>query len=94
MGLFWLLQLLHRLITRVPRDIEALIGINYVFKIHRVKHGEKLELLAHANGTTAAAVFAVNYHLTTPLKVQQVIILPVNQIDVSDLPPFEPYRVD
>jgi len=80
-------------ITRIPRDIETLIGINYIFKIHRVTHGENLETLAFLNGTTIAAIFAVNYNFSAPLWVDQVIILPINQTDVSDLPPFEPYRV-
>ena len=80
-------------ITRIPQELETLIGLNYIFKIHRVKQGESLDLLAQINGTTTAALFAVNYQLSTPLKAQQVIILPVNQSDVSGLPPFEPYRV-
>ena len=80
-------------ITRLPRDMGNLIGINPLFKIHRVKRGENLNVLAFANGTTSAAIVAVNYHLTTPLWAQQIIIIPVNQTDVSDLPPFEPYRV-
>ena len=80
-------------ITRMPHDMDTLIGINYIFKIHRVQHGENLELLAQRYGTTSVAIIAVNYHLTTPLWVQQVIVLPVNQTDVSELPAFEPYRV-
>ena len=80
-------------ITRIPQGLETLIGLNYIFKIHRVRHGESIQLLAQTNGTTTAALFAVNYHLSTPLQAQQVIIIPVNQPDVSELPPFEPYRV-
>jgi len=80
-------------ITRIPRGIETLIGINYIFKIHRLGYGEGLETLADSNGTTVAAIYAVNYNFSTPLQVQQVIIIPINQTDVSDLPPFEAYRV-
>ncbi len=80
-------------ITRIPQELETLIGLNYIFKIHRVKQGESLDLLAQINGTTTAALFAVNYQLSTPLRPQQIIIIPVNQSDVSGLPPFEPYRV-
>ena len=80
-------------ITRIPQELETLIGLNYLFKIHRVRQGESLDLLAYANGTTVAALFAVNDHLSTPLHPQQMIIIPVNQSDVSGLPPFEPYRV-
>jgi LysM repeat protein len=80
-------------ITRIPQELETLIGLNYIFKIHRVKRGESLDLLAQTNGTTVAAMFAVNYHLSTPLQAQQIIVIPVNQSDVSGLPPFEPYRV-
>ena len=80
-------------ITRIPQGLETLIGLNYIFKIHRVRQGESIQLLAQTNGTTTAALFAVNYQLATPLRPQQVLIIPVNQPDVSDLPPFEPYRL-
>jgi len=80
-------------ITRIPRGIETLIGINYIFKIHRLGYGESLETLADLNGTTVAAIFGVNYNFSTPLQLQQVIILPINQTDVSDMPPFEAYRL-
>jgi len=80
-------------ITRIPRELESLIGINHLFKIHRVQQGDKLASLAFKYGTSIAAISAVNYHFTTPLWVGQIIIIPVNREDVSDLPPFEAYRV-
>ena len=80
-------------ITRIPHDMGTLIGINYLFKIHRVIRGENLDLLAYVNGTTTAAIIAVNYQLAIPLRVHQIMVIPVNQTDVSDLPLFEPYRV-
>lgn len=80
-------------ITRIPRNLETLIGIHHIFIIHRVTQGESLSLLAFNNGTTEAAITSVNYQLSTPLWVHQIVIIPVNRTDVSDLPPFTAYRV-
>jgi LysM repeat protein len=81
------------IITRSPHGMEDLIGVNYIFKIHRVQQGWDIQNLASYYNTTVAAVIAVNYKLTTPIYPGQVVIIPVNQKDVSGLPQFESYQV-
>jgi len=80
-------------VTRTPHEIESLIGLNYVFRIHRAHRSEDIYVLAQENGTTAAAILAVNYIIKLPLKGQQLVVIPYNRTDVSDLPPFEAHRV-
>ena len=79
--------------VRRPHVIDELIGVNFIFKIHRVQQGESIEMLASSNGTTVASLTAVNYKLQTPLWAGQLVIIPGNQMDVSGLPQFEVYRV-
>jgi len=79
--------------TRVPHQIESLIGVRYIFKIHRLQQEETLSWLAYKYGTTQAAIIAVNYNLPNPLRAKELIIIPVNQSDTSGLPKFEAYRV-
>jgi hypothetical protein len=81
------------IITRRPHGIEDLVGVNYIFKIHRVQQGWNIEKLASYYSTTVAAMLAVNYKLITPLYPGQVVIIPVNRIDVSGLPQFQAYQV-
>jgi LysM repeat protein len=69
------------------------IGVNYIFVIYRVKQGWSIERLAAHYDTTAAALMAVNYRLITPLYPGQLIVIPINQVDVSGLPQFEAYQV-
>lgn len=81
------------IVTRKPHDIEQWIGVNYIFLIYRVKQGWSIERLAAQYNTTAVAVAAVNYKLSVPLHPGQLVIIPINQMDVSGLPQFEPYQV-
>ena len=80
-------------ITREFHNIDTLIGLNYLFRIHRVRQGETMQILAFREGTSVAALHAVNYKLSTPLRPRQMIVVPIFQKDVSDLPEFEAYRV-
>jgi LysM repeat protein len=79
--------------TRKPHTIDDLIGRYYMFKIHRVQQIEDIEGLARSNSTTVAVVMELNYKLQTPLWPGQLVLLPLNQRDVSLLPQFEIYRV-
>jgi LysM repeat protein len=79
--------------TRRPHTIDDLIGRYYMFKIHRVQQIEDIEGLARSNSTTVAVVMELNYKLQTPLWPGQLVLLPLNQRDVSLLPQFEIYRV-
>jgi LysM repeat protein len=79
--------------TRRPHVIDELIGVNFIFKIHRVQKLEEIRGLASANNTTVADVMELNYKLQVPLWPGQLVIIPFNQTDVSLLPKFEIYRV-
>lgn len=81
------------IITRKPHGMGEWIGVNYIFVIYRVKQGWSIERLAAHYDTTAAALMAVNYRLITPLYPGQLIVIPINQVDVSGLPQFEAYQV-
>ena len=80
-------------ISRQFHGIDTLIGLNHMFRIHRAAQGETLEILAIRDSTTVAALHAVNYKLSIPIRPRQMIVIPVFQKDVSDLPEFEAYRV-
>lgn len=80
-------------LTRTVHQIESLIGLNYLFRIHRTSRDEKISTLAFENGTTVEAILTLNYSISTPLKAQQLVVIPVNRRDISDLPKFEAYRV-
>jgi len=82
------------IVTRKPHDMEEWIGVNYIFLIYRVKQAWTIERLAAQYDTTAVTIAAVNYKLSTPLYPGQLVIIPINQVDVSGLPQFEPYQVE
>jgi hypothetical protein len=74
--------------------LETPIGIEHQFIIHRVLLGESLTLISTHYGTTDKAIQLVNYYIQIPLWVDSLVIIPVNQTDVSGLPVFEAYRVE
>jgi LysM repeat protein len=61
--------------------------------IHRIAQGDSLALLASRFGTSVAAIQSVNYFLPVPLWEGVLVVIPINTIDVSDLPAFEPYQI-
>jgi hypothetical protein len=73
--------------------LETPIGMKHQFIIHRVLQGESLILISNHYGTTAEAIQMVNYYLPTPLRVDYLIIIPVNQADVIGSPGFEAFLV-
>jgi len=74
--------------------LETPIGITTQFVIHRVQLGESLTLLSTQFGTTVGAIQQVNFNIKFPLLVDSLIIIPINQTDVSGLPSFEAYMVE
>jgi LysM repeat protein len=72
---------------------DSIVGSEYRFRIYQVQRGEKLVSLARSAGTTVSAIAAVNYNFSTPFKEDQIIVIPIDQNDVSRLPSFETYRV-
>jgi LysM repeat protein len=74
--------------------LETPIGIEHQFIIHRILLGESLPLISTHYGTTVEAIQLVNSYIQIPLLVDFLVIIPVNQTDVSGLPAFEAYRVE
>jgi LysM repeat protein len=72
--------------------LDAPFGKNTKFVVHRVMSGENLTLYAGQYHTTTDAILAVNYHLPMPVWEDWIIVIPVDTLDVSDIPPFEPYQ--
>jgi hypothetical protein len=73
--------------------LDTELGQDRKFIIHRMAEGENLDSLSSRNGTTQQAILAITYKLTAPVWAGKLIVLPVNQRDVSGLPLFQPYQV-
>lgn len=72
--------------------LDVPFGKNAKFLVHRVVSGENLTLYAGQYNTTTEAILAINYHLPMPVWEDWIIVIPVETVDVSDVPPFEPYQ--
>ena len=76
-----------------PHALETPIGVEHKLVIHQVLAGESIISIANQYWTTVEAIQAVNYSLPSPLRIDWLIIVPVNQTDVHGLPAFEAYEV-
>ena len=74
-------------------QLDSPIGDAYQFVIHRVLEGESLQIYAAKYNTSVEAIMAINYNLISPLWVDWIIVIPVNNTDVADLPLFEGYQI-
>jgi hypothetical protein len=79
--------------TAVPLGLGTPSKTTPQLLIHQIVPGDSLALLAKRFGTSVAAIRNVNYFLPVPLWEGVLVIIPINTIDVSDLPAFEPYQV-
>lgn len=70
------------------------IGENPQFIIHRTLEGESLPLFANIYQTSVEAIRAVNYNLPRILWTDQIVIIPLNQTDMSGIPLFIAYEVE
>ena len=77
----------------VVRALDIPIGIQNPLVIHQVREGESMSFLAKHSNTTEEAIISLNYNLSLPLWPKVVIVIPLNQVYVNNLPLFEPYRV-
>jgi len=73
--------------------LETPIGEDPQFVIHAVVPGESLELYARDYNTTVDAIRSINYNLPSFLPLDWIVVIPQNTVDVSGIPPFEPYEV-
>lgn len=74
-------------------QLEAPIGTDQKFLIHRVLEGENLDQYAPKYGTSVEAIVAVNHELTPPVWVGTLVVIPIGFTDVSDLPGFETHMI-
>ena len=72
--------------------LEVPIGKLTPLVIHRVEVGDSLMNMAKTYNTTEEAITSLNYNLSLPLWPDLVIVIPLNQVDVTNLPQFEPYQ--
>lgn len=79
--------------VELPHTLETPIGVEYKLVIHRVLAGESLVSIASQYWTTVDAIQAVNYSLPSPLRIDWLIIVPINQTEIQGLPFFEAYQV-
>jgi len=77
----------------IVHELDALIGTDYQFVIHKAKSGENLNQYATLYNTSVEAILRVNYALNIPLWVDALVVIPVNFSDVSQMPYFQPYKV-
>jgi len=75
-------------------SLETPIGMEHPLIIHRVFSGESLTSIPAQFGTTIEAIQQVNFNLKFPLLVGSLIIIPVNQTDVSGFLAFEAFMVE
>jgi len=89
------IQAITPTLTIVPsrHELEAPIGIEYKFVIHKVIDGEDLNLYAEKYNTSIEAITAVNYKSLSPLWTNTLVIIPLGFTDVEKLPSFEAYQV-
>ncbi len=73
--------------------LETPIGVQYKLVIHRVLAGESIMSIANQYWTTVDAIQAINYNLPSPLRIDWLIIVPVNRTDIHGLPSFDTYEV-
>jgi len=72
--------------------LDQAIGENPQFIIHRTIEGESLPLFANIYQTSVEAIRAVNYNLPRILWPDQIVIIPLNQTDMSGIPPLIAYE--
>ena len=85
-----------QMLTPKIRSLHALetpIGLEHKLIIHRVLAGESLPSISNQYSTTVEAIQVVNYYLPSPLRIDWLIIVPINQMDIQGLPAFEAYAV-
>ncbi len=74
--------------------IDVPFGAVDKFILHHVIAGESFFYLTEKYRTSIEAIQWVNYRLTTPLKTDAMVIIPVDSRSANPkMPPFEPYQV-
>jgi hypothetical protein len=79
--------------TNTPSQLDAVIGTDYKFVIHKVLDGETLNQYAAKYNTSVQTILAVNHGITVPVWVNTLVVIPVGFTDFAELPSFVVYKV-
>jgi hypothetical protein len=82
--------------TATPRpllELDTPLGIDHRFIIVQVLVGDSLERIANKHGTTVVALQAINYRIPSPLVPGWALVIPIDSVDMQELPSFEVYPV-
>ena len=81
------------LTQRPPLGLETPFGDSPELVIHKVPEGVGFIRLAENFNTTVDAIKAINFEIPDSLKVDMVLVIPMNTDDVSGLPMFKTHEV-
>ena len=73
--------------------LEVPFGQGQKYLLHQVVDPETIELLAEKYKTTIEVIQKANHNLVIPLNVGTVLIIPLNQTDVSSILPMSAFRM-
>ena len=74
--------------------LDTPIDKNNKLIIHRVAAGESIDQYASKFNTSIDAIRAINSNLASVLFIDQILVIPIDIFDVSNLPIFEAYQVN
>ena len=80
-------------VVKALLKLDTPLGADRKFLIHRMASGENLQLLAKRYKTEQALILQITKNLTVPVWAGKMVVVPVNQTDVTGVPFFEPYEV-
>lgn len=72
--------------------LDVPFGKEVKFVLHRVISGENLTMYAEQYDTTVNAILNINYRLPSPVWENWIVVIPLDNNNVSNLPPFETYQ--
>jgi len=76
----------------IPHMLETPFRDNPQLLVHQIEQGEGFIMLAERYATSVEAIKAINYALPETLLYNQIIVIPLNTTDVTNLPPFSAYQ--
>jgi hypothetical protein len=77
-----------------PHSLEVPIGGNgQLYLIHKIVNGENLSTLTETYQTSLEAILAVNSTLVVPIRLDALVIIPLNNKEANGLPKLEVYQI-
>jgi hypothetical protein len=74
-------------------QLDEPFGVGRQFIIHRVRQADSLEGYETTYRTSLAAIQGVNAQAAVPLRPDQIIVIPVNQQTIDEVPLFDAYQL-